>query len=126
MENTKIMIVEDEITVAQNLEVSLKSHGYEIVGMPSTGEEAIKLAGTKKPNLILMDIMLAGNIDGVNAAKQIYEQFKIPVIYLTAYSDENTLRRARHSGAYGFVLKPFDLKELNAAIEIALFKDKPE
>ena len=126
MEKTKIMIVEDELIVAKSLSGQLKRLGYEVAAIVASGEEAIEIAASARPELILMDIMLQGEIDGIQAAEKIWNSCHIPVIYLTANADISTLERAKISGSFGYILKPFKNKELQAAIEIALGKYKEQ
>lgn len=124
--NCKILIVEDEAIVAEDIASRLQKMGYIVVNILASGEAAILAATTTDPDLILMDIRLQGEIDGINAAKQIYQQLKKPIIYLTAYADESTLERAKFAGAFGYVLKPFKERELRATIEIALARHRSE
>lgn len=120
----RILIVEDENIVALDLERGLRRLGYSVVGMASTGQEAIRMAEETRPDLILMDIQLKGAMDGITAAKQIRELFNVPVVFLTAYSDEGTLQRAKTSEAFGYLLKPFEEIELRTTIETVLNKDR--
>ncbi|MGK7877793.1 MAG: response regulator [Xenococcaceae cyanobacterium] len=122
MNNTKIMIVEDELLIGMFLSQKLKKLGYKIVAMVSSGKAAIERAGLIKPDLILMDIALKGDMDGIKAAAQIHKAHDIPVIYLTAYADDNTLDRAESTGSYGYIVKPFNERELHATIKMALKK----
>ncbi len=124
--SAKIMIVEDEALVARDIKSSLTNFGYEVCAMVSSGEDAIRMAAEKMPDLIMMDIMLKGNIDGIQAADEIRRRFNIPVVYLTAYTDEDTIRRAKISEAFGYLLKPFEERELRTTIEMALYKHKME
>ncbi|MDY6863021.1 MAG: response regulator, partial [Thermodesulfobacteriota bacterium] len=126
MEKTKILLVEDENIVAMDIQNRLKKLGYVISAAVSSGEEAVKKAEDLQPDLVLMDIMLKGHIDGIEAAGQIRDHFDIPVIYLTAYGDKNTLDRAKITEPYGYILKPFEERELHTAIEIALYRNKLE
>ncbi len=118
-----ILIVEDEIVEAMNLKNSLQSMGYDVLDIVSSGNEAIEKANKLKPDLILMDIFLKGDIDGIEAAKSI-KQSKIPIIYLTAFLDDNTVNRALLSEPYGYIIKPYDHNKLKISIEVALYKDK--
>jgi len=118
----RILVVEDEGVVALDLKSRLEGMGYIVVGLAASGEEALALSQRTHPNLVLMDIKLKGTMDGVEAAEAIRERFDVPVIYLTAFVDEETLRRARLTEAYGYILKPFDERELAINIEIALYK----
>jgi two-component system cell cycle sensor histidine kinase/response regulator CckA len=122
----RIVVVEDETVIAMELRDRLKKLGYEVCAVVSSGEEAIKKTCELNPDLVMMDIMLEGKIDGVEATKRIRQQFDIPVVYLTAYSDDSTLERAKLTEPYGYVLKPFDERELYTTIEIALYKYKME
>jgi PAS domain S-box-containing protein len=122
MEKARIQIVEDEKIVAMDIQERLESFNYTISGTASSGEEAIKKAADTNPNLVLMDIMLKGEIDGIKAAQHIRAFFDIPVVFLTAYADESTLQRAKITEPFGYLLKPFDDNELHATIEMALYK----
>ncbi|MDJ0715060.1 MAG: EAL domain-containing protein [Prochloraceae cyanobacterium] len=123
---TNILIVEDELLIAKNLSRKLKKFGYSINGIVSSGKEAIAKASSTKPDLILMDIAIKGDMDGIETAAKIREIDDIPVIYLTAYADEETLERAAKTGSYGYLLKPFKEKELHATIKIALSKHQEQ
>jgi diguanylate cyclase (GGDEF)-like protein/PAS domain S-box-containing protein len=123
MNNENILIVEDEKIIALDLQRRLERFGYSVVGMASDGQEAIDLARERGPDIILMDIMLAGAMDGIEAAKQIRALLGIPVIFLTAYTDEKTLERAKEVEPFGYILKPFKERELYTTIDIALYKN---
>ncbi len=127
MEKTpKILIVEDESIVAKDIEKMLQKVGYEIVAIVNSGEDAIERASEARPDLVMMDINLKGAMDGVQAAERIHAQLDIPIIYLTAYSDEKTLKRAKITSPFGYVLKPFDVRELHSTIEMGLYRHKIE
>lgn len=126
MNKTNILIVEDESIVAKDIQQSLKKLGYGVLGICSSGEEAIGLATELKPDLVLMDIMLKGNMNGIEAASEIREKISRPVIYLTAYADESTLAKAKHTEPYGYIMKPFKEIDLRSSIEMALHKHKRE
>ena len=126
MTGKKILIVEDDVFTAKLLEKRLKALDYTVLAIVSSGEKAIEEIKTMNPNLILMDIMLDGDMDGVETAKQIRTFFNIPIIYLTAYSDDKILRRAVVTEPYGYIIKPFKDNELRTVIEIALYKHKIE
>ena len=126
MSNAKILIVEDEGIVALDLQQILIRMGYFVSDIASTGKEAIKKAGETCPDLVLMDIMLHGEIDGTKAAGQIRDRFDIPVIYLTAYANEDTLQRAKVAEPYGYIIKPFNERDLHIAIDMALYKHDAE
>ncbi|KJV33913.1 hypothetical protein VI06_01265 [Aquitalea magnusonii] len=116
----RIQIVEDERIVALDLKMALQSLGFDVVASCASGEEAIARAGELKPDLILMDIHLEGSMPGTEAALIIRQTLDIPVIYLTAFAEENILQQAEKSAPYGYLLKPFELRELNATIRMAL------
>ena len=123
MNNEKILIVEDEKIIALDLQRRLERFGYSVVGMASDGDEAITAAREREPDIILMDIMLAGPMDGIEASKRIRAELDIPVIFLTAYTDEKTLERAKEVEPFGYILKPFKERELYTTIDIALYKN---
>jgi diguanylate cyclase (GGDEF)-like protein/PAS domain S-box-containing protein len=116
----RIQIVEDERIVALDLKIALQSLGFDVVASCASGEEAITAAGKLKPDLILMDIHLEGGMSGTEAALIIRQTLDIPVVYLTAFAEENILQQAEKSAPYGYLLKPFELRELNATIRMAL------
>ena len=118
----KILIVEDEILIADNAQTMLENLGYIVVGIESTGLKAIASAKETQPDLILMDIMIKGDMDGIKTANIIKEQFAIPIIYVTAYEDTETLERAQITEPYGYLLKPLKERELKATIKMALYK----
>lgn len=126
MEKSRIMVVEDEGIVAMDIKNTLKSLGYDVVAVAASGEEAIEKATETRPDLALMDIRLKGDMDGVEAAEKLNDRFDIPVVYLTAYSDEHTLHRAKVTEPFGYILKPFEKRELYTAVEMALYKHKME
>lgn len=117
-----ILIVEDELLIAKNLSNKLENLGYKIAGIVCSGADAIERAVEMKPDLILMDIVIKGQIDGIETATIINQKLDIPIIYTTAYADEETLERAEKTGSYGYLLKPFKERELHASIKIALSK----
>ncbi len=117
-----VMIVEDEGVVALELEQCLRQMGYKVPTVVGTGAEAIARAAEIKPDLVLMDIRLKGRMDGIEAARQILSSQSIPVVYLTAHSDDATVRRARETAPFGYVLKPWEEKSLQIAIDLALHK----
>ncbi|MGB8952163.1 MAG: diguanylate cyclase [Candidatus Aminicenantales bacterium] len=120
MAAVKILVVEDELLVSRDIEGMLKNLGFEVVSSVPSGEQAIYKAKEKSPDLILMDIVLKGELDGIAAAQKIKENFGIPIIYLTAHADETTLSRAKSTNPLGYLLKPFEQRELQTTIEIAL------
>jgi PAS domain S-box-containing protein len=126
MVETRILVVEDESVVAKDIQWSLKGLGYAICGWASSGEEAIQKARDLKPDLVLMDVVLKGEMDGIQACEHIRKNFNIPVIYLTAYADERTLERAKVTEPFGYILKPFEERELHTTVEVALYRHKTE
>jgi len=126
MSKAKIMIVEDEWTVAEEIKMVLQSFGYTVTSMSSSGEEAIQNAEKDKPDLVLMDIVLEGEMDGIQAANEIRSCFNIPIIFLTAYTDEKILERASITEPFGYIVKPFLNEDLKIAIEIAMYKYRVE
>lgn len=126
MASEKILIVEDERIIALRLEQTLTTMGYAVVGIAARGEEALRLAGTLQPDLILMDIVIQGEMDGIEVARQIQTTSKVPVIFVTAYGDEETLTRVKGIEPFGYILKPFRTRELQMAIEIAIFRHRQE
>lgn len=122
MSATRILVVEDESIIAEDLKNSLIKLGYTVPSVESTGEKAIKKTEEIKPDLVLMDIVLHGNMDGIEAAKVIHSRFDIPVVYLSSYSDEEILERAKITEPYGYIIKPFNERELHINIEIAIYK----
>ena len=119
---TGILIVEDENIVAKDIQQSLRKLGYEVLGICATGEDAMATAEKIMPSLILMDIMLKGNISGIDAAEFVRQKLNIPVIFLTAYADSSTLAKAKVTEPYGYIIKPFKEIDLQTNIEIALYK----
>jgi signal transduction histidine kinase len=126
MDQTKILIVEDEAIVALDIKHILTKLGYTIVGTLSRGEDVAPTVTAQKPHLVLMDIKLAGTMDGIEAAKYLQSHDPIPVVYLTANADFPTLERAKQTQPFGYVIKPFQTKDLQTAIEIALARHQAE
>lgn len=126
MAEANILVVEDEAIVAKDLQNRLKKFGYSVPAIASSGHEAIHKAVEIKPDLVLMDVRLKGQMDGIEAAEEIHKHLDIPIIYLTAYADENTLERAKITDPFGYLLKPFKERELQTNIEIALTKHRLE
>ncbi|AUB55199.1 histidine kinase [Methanobacterium subterraneum] len=133
MASATILVVEDERITAEDIRAGLKFAGYKVPAVCSTGEDAVQQAGRLEPDLVLMDIKLEGEMDGIEAAAEIKKSHDIPVIYLTAYSDEETVERAKLTEPSGFLVKgqgllskPFNENELHAAIEITLYRHQME
>ena len=124
MPDKKIFIVEDESIVAMTLEDTLGQLGYEVAGTASNGKDAIEKIGETHPDLILMDIRIEGEMDGIETAEKVTALYNIPVVYLTAHADEKTLERAMTTQPHGYLLKPFRTRELYSTIEIALYKHR--
>ncbi len=122
----KVLVVEDESIVSKDIQYSLTKLGYEVVGASATGEKAIELAFSERPDIVLMDIMLKGEMNGVEAAEIIRKELKKPVIFLTAYADGGTLNKAKLAEPYGYIIKPFKEIDLHTTIEIALHKHQKE
>lgn len=122
MAKTNVLVVEDESIVSKDIQYSLKKLGYNVVGSSATGEKAIELALELKPDIVLMDIMLKGEMTGIEAADEIKLAINIPVIFLTAYADEGTLAKAKVTEPYGYIIKPFKEIDIHTSIEMALYK----
>ncbi|MBM3298728.1 MAG: response regulator, partial [Deltaproteobacteria bacterium] len=120
----RILIVEDEQLAAKHLTMNLTALGYEVVAAVSSGEAALQLVAETIPDLILMDIMLEGEMDGIETAEQIRSRLEIPVVFLTGYGDEDLVRRASRTRPYGYLLKPWREEEVRTTIEVALYKHK--
>jgi signal transduction histidine kinase len=126
MNPIKILVVEDEIIVAEDIAGRLKKLGYAVTATVSSGEEAIQKVAENQPDLVLMDIVLKGDMDGVTAAEKIRSNTNIPTIFLTAYADDKTLQRAKLTNPFGYIVKPFQQNDLRVAIEIALHRHEIE
>ena len=126
MEYANILVVEDEGIVAKDLSQRLQSMGHTVVAMVASGKEAVKKATELQSDLILMDIRLRGEMDGVDTASEIHARYDVPVIYLTAHADTATLRRAKVTEPFGYFLKPFEERELQVTIELTLHKHQME
>lgn len=126
MSNISILIVEDEAIIAYDIASKVQRLGYDVVGTTSTGEEAIELARRHRPTLVLMDIRLAGAMDGIEAAQQIHRECNLPILFLTATAELGTDKRAQQAGAVGCIMKPFDKRDISIQIEKALNKATAE
>lgn len=126
MSTQRIMIVEDETIVALDIKGRLNMLGYEVVAQATNGQDALRAASEHSPDLILMDIMIDGDMDGIATAEAIQEKQFVPVVYLTAYADDDTLARAKTTGPFGYIIKPFEDRELKLTIEMALYKHRME
>jgi DNA-binding NarL/FixJ family response regulator len=122
--NSKILIVENERIIANDIKQRLEDMGYDVIGISGTSEDTLKKTRETHPDLILMDIIITGDVDGIETAKQLKELYSIPFIYLTAYYDDQILKRASLTQPAGYVTKQFNNVGLHAAIEMALYKQK--
>ena len=122
--SSKILIVEDEIIIAIDLKIRLENLGYFVPGIAVNGDDAIKKTGEKNPDLILMDIVLNGEKDGIEVAQQIRDQYNIPIIYLTGSQNNSLMERAKITEPYGYINKPFDNIEIENTIQLAVSKTK--
>ena len=124
--NSRIFIVEDESIVAADIATSIRQLGYDVAGSTASGEEAITMVAQARPDLVLMDIHLQGAIDGIEAARVMRERFDLPVVFLSGFAEDETFQRAKEVGPFGYILKPFDGRELRIVIELALYKHQTE
>jgi len=122
MANARILVVEDEGIIAEDIQISLRDLGYDVFAVVTTGEDAVRTAAESRPDLVLMDVVLQGEMDGIEAANRIRSGLGVPVIYLTAYADDKMLERAKITEPFGYLIKPFRDRELHSTIEMALFK----
>lgn len=126
MDKPKIFILEDELITAESIRASLIRNGYIVTGIARSGETALKELEKDLPHLVLVDIRLTGSMDGIETARLINERFGIPVIYLSAFADKDILEKAKQTESYGYLIKPFNDKELSSNIEIAIYKHNSE
>ncbi len=124
MTRARILVVEDESIIALDIERNLQSLGYEVAAKVVSGEQAVSRVEAGNIDLVLMDIMLGTEMDGIEAAEQIRSRFKVPVVFLTAFADDEILGRAKITGPHGYIVKPFDQADLKIAVEIALYRAK--
>ena len=122
MNKIAVLIVEDDIIIAEGIRMTLEKLDYQVTGVISWGEKVADAMAKYQPEIILMDIRLRGEMDGIQAATMIYEKYDLPVVFLTSYSDDKTIRNAKQAYPYGYLVKPFEERELYATLEIALFK----
>lgn len=126
MAMVRILVVEDERLVADDVKDSLEASGYSVVGVATSGQAAIEQAEATRPDLVVMDIKLRGEMDGVEAGRQIRQRLDIPTVYLTAFADRTTLQRTKIAEPYGYVVKPFEQRELHGTIQMALYRHRME
>ena len=122
----RIMIVEDNTMVSEDCRDCLENLGYTVTSIVASGEESIERAGAEMPDAVLMDIRLRDEMDGIQAAEKIHSRFDIPVVFLSAYSDNELLERAKRVGSFGYLVKPFEERELYATLEMALYKARTD
>jgi len=122
----RIMVVEDDDELATEISDMLTMLGYQVAGRAASGEDCLILASQAQPDLVLMDIKIRGNLDGIQTAERLKKIKDVPVVYLTGFSDSATLKRARQTHAHGFLVKPFRVSEIKSTIEMALFKHHTE
>jgi len=118
----RLLIVDDQVTISINLEVLLRSMGHDVVGVASSGKKAVEMARSLNPDLILMDVVMPGELDGIEAADKIRSDLDIPIIFISGYSEEGLVDRAKHVEPFGYLLKPFQEDQLKVAIDIAMYK----
>lgn len=126
MEKLNIFIVEDESIVAKDIQNSLTKLGYNVIGIANNGKDAIEKILELKPDLLLMDIMIKGDLTGIDVGEKIKEKLNVPIIFLTAYADEGTLAKAKITEPYGYILKPFKEVDLHSTIEMAYYKHQKD
>ena len=126
MLKSRIFIIEDDAIEAMDIKINLESMGYEVTGVAGSGEEALQKLSENKPDIVLVDIIIKGSMNGVELAQKIKDKFDLPFIYLTSHSEEKTLEQAKITQPFGYVIKPFDAVELKITIEIALYKHEME
>ncbi len=126
MNGARILVVEDELIVARDIRLQLVDLGYEPVGHATRGEQAVSMAESLQPDLVLMDVQLAGTMDGIAAAEQIRSQLALPVVFLTAFGGDDSLNRAKQTDPFGYILKPFSERELHTVLEMALYRHQAE
>ncbi|MDO9527580.1 MAG: PAS domain S-box protein, partial [Syntrophales bacterium] len=122
----RVLVVDDEPSITTQLEERLELLGYEVVGCASSGQEAVEMARRTRPDIVLMDIVMPGSLDGIDASEIIKAELDIPVIFLTAYAGEKFVNKAKDVEPYGYIVKPFQEKEIAATIEVALYKKDVE
>ena len=122
----KILVVDDEAIITMQLEERLSAMGYTVAGMAASGEEAIDKARRLRPDLVLMDIVMPGKMNGIEAANVVTNELDIPVVFVTSYADDAIIEKAKSVRPYGYIVKPFNELEIKAAIEVALFRKAAE
>ncbi len=123
---SKILVVDDEAIITMQLEERLSAMGYIVAGMAASGEEAVDKSRRLRPDLVLMDIVMPGKMNGIEAAKIVTKELDIPVVFVTSYADDAIIEKAKSVRPYGYIVKPFNELEIKAAIEVALFRKATE
>ena len=126
MSAPRILVVEDERIIAMTIEQMLTDHGYDVVAMAANGQTAVEQTGLLRPDLVLMDVHLGAGMDGVDASNLIQQRYRIPVVFLTAFSEDTTLQRARETRPFGYLVKPVEARELHATLQVALTRHDAE
>lgn len=126
MDKKRILVVEDERLIAEDIKRTLNKLGYDVTATVSTGKKALLSIEEDRPDLVLMDIVLAGEMNGITVAEKIRNNYRVPVVYLTAYADHSTLERAKQTEPYGYIIKPFSNREILTIVEIAIYKHRLE
>ncbi len=126
MSGATIFIVEDDRIIAEDIRASLEDSGYRVAGIAASGEEALLQVKRQRPDLVLMDVILAGPLDGIETARRMVAELSLPVVYLTSHTDRSILQRARETEPFGYLVKPFDDHGLAITIDMALYKHKME
>ena len=124
MKPARILVVEDDLNVAQVLRARLESYGFEVCDIVSSGLDAIRVAETLTLDIVIMDIKIKGRIDGIETARRIRSRIEIPIVYLTAHSDEDLLKRAQKTEPFGYIIKPYDGKQLCVTVEMSLSRHR--
>ena len=123
---SKVLVVDDEAIITMQLEERLSAMGYTVAGMAASGEEAVEKARRLRPDIVLMDIVMPGRMNGIEAAKIVTDELDIPVVFVTSYADDAIIEKAKYVRPYGYIVKPFNELEIKAAIEVALFRKGTE
>lgn len=123
---TRILVVEDEAIIARDLTLRLEGLGYEVTGTAATGQEALDLARSTSPTLVFMDIVIQGPMDGIETAQRLTSRMDVPIVFLTAHTDTGTIQRAKKARPYGYLIKPFDERELMTTIEMAVGRHRTD
>ena len=125
-ETTSVLIVEDDEAISETLSLALQQLSYKVAGTVTNGTDAVASVRKNLPDIILMDIELLGDMDGIQTTKEILTKFDVPVIYLTGRTDDDTIDKVKKTNPYGYIVKPFEVTELKVAIELALYKHDVE